>query len=354
MSFLKNKVFFGIAFLVFLNIAFAFVQENQDGQRFGFNSIESPIKGITVVAPPKPFTGKSLRRLTDIHAEWVAFVPYAFSRSGQPNVSFNNERQWWGEKSDGIESSIIAAREEGLKIMLKPQVYIGGGWVGDMDFDKESDWNAWEKSYEAYIMEFAQIAVKHNVEMFCIGTEYNIAVKKRPNFWKELIKDIKKTYKGQLIYSANWDNYQDVTFWDELDYIGISSYFPLSEAQNPTINLLYKEWKPIKKALKSFAYKQQKKIIFTEYGYLSVDGCAGKTWELEKNIKTLTINNQAQCNAYDALWSTFGEEDFWGGGFLWKWFPDNMGHEGYFEKDYTPQEKPAELILKKWFNSNKK
>lgn len=349
MSVLKNKVILGIAFLVLLNIIFAFVQENQVGSYYAPNAIDHPIKGITVVAPPTPMTDKALKRLKDIHTKWVAFVPYAFSRLGQPNVSFNNERQWWGEKSEGIESSIISARKVGLKIMLKPQVYIGGGWVGDVDFASEIEWKKWEESYKAYIMEFAQIAAKHKVEMFCIGTEYNVAVKKRANYWKGLIKEIKQTYKGQLIYSANWDNYQEVTFWDELDYIGISSYFPLSQANNPTVNLLYKEWKPIKKTLKSFSRKHNKKIIFTEYGYLSVDGCAGKTWELEKDIHSLTINHQAQSNAYDALWSSFGEEDFWGGGFLWKWFPDNMGHEGYIEKDYTPQEKPAELILKKWF-----
>ena len=329
------------------------MKEDNVGPYNGDHSIQDPIKGVTVVAPPKPMTRESLQQLIDIQAEWVAFVPYAFSKSGQPNVFFNNERQWWGEKSEGIDCSIVSAREVGLKIMLKPQVYIGGGWVGDVDFDDDSSWKKWEDSYRAYILEFVRIAVKHDVEMFCIGTEYNIAVKKRPNFWRNLIKEIKRSYKGQLIYSANWDNYQEVTFWNELDYIGISSYFPLSDAQNPTINLLYKEWKPIKKTLKSFAHKYNKKIIFTEYGYLSVDGCAGKTWELEKNIHSLTINNQAQCNAYDALWSSFAGEDFWGGGFLWKWFPDNMGHEGYFEKDYTPQQKPAELVLKKWFNNNK-
>ncbi len=353
MSFLKNKVLFGIAFLILLNITFAFVQENQVGSYYAHNSILSPIKGVTVVAPPKPLNTKSLLPLANIQAEWVAFVPYGFSRKGSPSVSFNLDRQWWGERSEGIESSIITAREVGLNVMLKPQVYIGGGWVGDMDFESESDWKKWEENYAAYIKEFARIAAKHNVEMFCIGTEYNVAVKKRSSFWKQLIKDVRQTYKGQLIYSANWDNYQDVPFWDDLDYIGISSYFPLSDAQNPTINLLYKEWKPIKKTLKSFSRKHNKKIIFTEYGYLSVDGCAGKTWELEKNIHSLTINHQAQCNAYDALWSSFIEEDFWGGGFLWKWFPDNMGHEGYFEKDYTPQEKPAEKVLKKWFNTSK-
>ena len=136
--------------------------------------------------------------------------------------------------------------------------------------------------------------------------------------------------------------------------IGISSYFPLSDAKNPTVGLLVKEWKPIVRKLKAFSSSQKKKIIFTEYGYMSVDGCAGKAWEIEKAKHNLNINHFAQSNAYDALWTSLVNEEFWAGGFLWKWFPEGMGHEGYPEKDYSPQDKPAELIIKKWFNHSKK
>ncbi|MBC7885901.1 MAG: hypothetical protein H7X99_10525, partial [Saprospiraceae bacterium] len=158
--------------------------------------------------------------------------------------------------------------------------------------------------------------------------------------------------RGKLIYSANWDNYEKIKFWADLDFVGISCYFPLTDAKTPTLNLLNKEWKPIIKKLKSFSALQQKRIVFTEYGYMSVDGCAGKAWEIEKKVSTLKINQQGQSNAYDALWSNLHHEDFWGGGFLWKWFPDGMGHEGYPEKDYTPQDKTAESIIKKWFEKN--
>lgn len=101
--------------------------------------------------------------------------------------------------------------------------------------------------------------------------------------------------------------------------------------------------------MSSFASKLNKQILFTEFGYLSVDGCAGKTWELEQNINQLPVNEKAQATAYEALFEHFWKKDWWAGGFLWKWFPNDQGHEGYFEKDYTPQGKLAEKKLRDWY-----
>ncbi|MFZ1750536.1 MAG: hypothetical protein WAU01_10100, partial [Saprospiraceae bacterium] len=312
---------------------------------------DETIKGITVVATRKEIGARAFVQLKDIHTEWVCFVPYGFTRKGSTDVRYNSERQWWGERIIGTEACIVEAKNQHLKVMLKPQIYIGGGWVGDLDFDTEEQWSAWECNYTSYIMDYAKVAARLDVEMFCVGTEFNIATTKREKYWKGLIADIRKIYKGKLTYSANWDHYEQFKLWQDLDVIGISSYFPLSEEKNPTVGLLVKEWKPIIKKLKSFSQKHNKKILFTEYGYMSVDGCAGKTWELEKMKHQLNINHYAQCNAYDALWTAMSKESFWAGGFLWKWFPEGMGHEGYPEKDYTPQNKPAEKIIKKWFST---
>jgi hypothetical protein len=82
---------------------------------------------------------------------------------------------------------------------------------------------------------------------------------------------------------------------------------------------------------------------------MSVDGCAGKGWEVEQKVKSLTINELAQANALDALYGTFWNEPWWVGGFLWKWFPEGEGHEGYIERDYTPQNKQAAAIVRKWY-----
>ena len=137
------------------------------------------IKGITVVAPPKSIGASAFNKLRDIHAEWVSFVPYGFSKKGSPEVRYNLEWQWWGEKISGVETCILEAKKQGLKVMVKPQVFIGDGWVGDMDFATEAQWKSWETSYKKFIFDYLNLASKHHVEMFCIGTEYNISVVKR-------------------------------------------------------------------------------------------------------------------------------------------------------------------------------
>ena len=307
------------------------------------------IKGITMVAPPREFNEDPILPIKEINADWIAIVPYAFQRKDQSEVRWNPKRQWWGERPEGVKESIKIAHSKGVKVMLKPQVYVPGSWVGEVDFDSEVEWRIWEDSYRRYIMAFLEIAIEENVEMFCVGTEYKIAVIKREKFWRDLIAEIRSIYQGKIIYSSNWDGYKKVPIWDALDYIGISAYFPLSNDKTPSVKKLRRQWRPIVSKLKKFSKKLDRKIVFTEYGYLSVDGCAYRSWELEKKVDQLSINQQAQANAYDALLTTFWNQEFWGGGFLWKWFPNGMGHEGYPEKDYTPQGKIAENVIRQWY-----
>ena len=310
---------------------------------------QEKIGGVTLVAPPRPFNTDPMIELKSVNANWVALVPYGFSRQGEANVRFGSSRQWWGERVDGIRASIQKAKDNGLKIMLKPQVWIPRSWVGEMDFESEDDWLTWEQSYRQYIMTFVQIAVEFDVDMFCVGTEYRIAVEKREKYWRTLISDIRDVYKGKLTYSSNWDSYNKVPFWDDLDYVGISAYFPLSEMDTPPTLLLSYKWNKYVRKLRRFSDQLKKQILFTEYGYLSVDGAAGKTWELEKVVRSLDINEVAQANGYDALLGAFWNKSFWAGGFLWKWFPEGSGHEGYPERDYTPQNKKASKALSEWY-----
>ena len=47
-------------------------------------------------------------------------------------------------------------------------------------------------------------------------------------YWREIIGDIRRIYDGPLGYAANFDQIQEVAFWDALDVIGANAYFPLS------------------------------------------------------------------------------------------------------------------------------
>ena len=308
------------------------------------------MRGLSFVAPPKPFSKTPMMDVKAVAADWIAVIPYGFTRPGEATVHYGTAGwKWWGEGMVGVKTTIDSAHRAGIHVMLKPQVYVPGGWTGALDYATDEEWIKWEKAYEDYLMPFVDIAESMKVGMVCIGTEFKMGVVKRETFWRNLIKKIRLKYHGKLVYAANWDEYPIVPFWDALDYIGVNAYFPLVQKETPSVSDLQTAWKPYFDTLKSFQKKCNKPMLFTEFGYLSVDGCAFNSWEIEKRIHSVKINEEAQANALDGLFSTFWKEPWWAGGFLWKWFPEGQGHEGYIDKDYTPQGKKAEIVLKKWY-----
>ncbi len=308
--------------------------------------VDKRVKGVTFTAPAKPFPENPMPPIQAVNAEWIAVIPYGFTRPGKADVSYNIDWQWWGEKEEGAKTTIQLAQEAGLNVMLKPQVYLPGSWPGDLEFKTDRDWLAWEGDYENYILTMARLADSMQVAMFCIGTEFDKSVAQRPQFWEALIAKVRKTYTGKLTYSANWDKYMNIPFWDKLDYIGISAYFPLVDSKTPDVKELQKAWQPYTRQIGKLACKVNKPVLFTEYGYLSVDRCAYNTWELEPNVHSLPVNEQAQANAIRALLEELKRHDWWAGGFIWKWFPNGAGGEGYDNRDYTPQNKIGEDVLK--------
>ena len=306
------------------------------------------INGVCFVAPPRPIQPISLKPITTVNADWIAITPYGFSRRNSPKVVFNHPNQWWGERVDGTIKTISYAQSMGLKIMLKPHIWVmGDGWAGEFELSDEAQWQIWESSYSDYILRFASIADSMNIDMLCIGTEYKKVVQKRPEFWSKLIKNVKKRYTGKLTYAANWDNFETVTFWDELDFIGIDAYFPLCDSITPNVDILKQNWEKTANSLRRYSERNNKQILFTEYGYRSMNRCAGGHWELDQ--QDLQPNMVAQMNALEALYETFWDKDWMAGGFIWKWYANHDFAGGQNDSHYTPQNKPAQAIIKKWY-----
>lgn len=303
-----------------------------------------------MVAPPKPFSNDPMLAMKDIHCNWIAIVPYAFTPRNEPVVRFGSSHQWWGESPEGIKESIQRAKAAGMKVMLKPQVWSHGWWTGDYDFESTGEWSQWEKQYSEYILYYASLADSMQVDLFCIGTEFKNAIKSRPQYWRNLIDSIREKFHGSLTYAANWDNFAYIPFWDQLDFIGINAYFPLIDNHKPTLHRLKKAWKKPLNQIRNCQKEFDKPVVFTEYGYLSVSGATFNTWELEHRLDELSVNQEVQAIAIDALHTVFAGETYWQGGFVWKWYPGMQGHEGYPAKDYTPQGKTAEKVLKRWFS----
>jgi hypothetical protein len=310
--------------------------------------VNSRIHGFNLVAPRQVFSLDSLQKLKKSGAEWVAIVPYAFCNSTTGEIVFDHERQWWGEKPKGVSETIKMAHSLHLKVMIKPHLWVGGqGWAGDLEYESDSLWNVFEVNYEKYLTVYAKIADSLNVEMLCIGTEMRQSTRIRGAFWPDLIKHIKHNYGGRLTYAANWDEYNEIKFWGDLDYIGIDAYFPLSSDKNPNKSDLVKAWKKPLEEMEKVSYQFQKPIIFTEYGYESIDYNTTGHWNVSKD--TLSVNFRAQKLAFEAVYEAIANENWWAGGFIWKWHLTQNGRQQRTIKAYTPQNKPAYDVIKKEF-----
>jgi hypothetical protein len=311
-------------------------------------AVQSKINGVSLEAPPRIIDVNALRPIKEVNANWIAITPYAFSRPGNPEVTFNYPRQWWGEREEGAVATINYAKELGLKVMLKPHVWVrGDGWAGDFAFDNETDWRQWEENYREYIISYAKVADSLNVEMLCIGTEFRKAAVQRPDLWRSLAKEIRTFYDGDITYAANWDNYQNINFWDDMDYIGVDAYFPLSEQKNPGVDHLKQQWQPVKQDLRQYAKTIGKPMLFTEFGYESIDFAADGHWKHERNVTPLNL--QAQANAYQGLFRALWDEPWFAGGFVWKWHARHGQSGAPDNKRFTPQNKPAEETIRSWF-----
>lgn len=305
---------------------------------------QTKINGLSYAAASVLLDSVDVHAMKQVGATWVALTPYGFLRQDEHRIRFNSDRQWISETTKGIAQDIVLAHRANLKIMLKPHVWIShGDYTGDFELNNTEDWEVLEESYRNYLLTFAKVAQTQKVELFCIGTEWRKFIKARPVFWHSLIQEIRTVYKGKLTYAANWDEYTETPFWSELDYVGVNAYFPLTEKINPSVEELAIAWQPTVNHLKGLSENVNRPILFTEYGYRSVEGTTIKPWESYTEGRASMSEQEI---ALEALYKSNWGEPWFAGGFLWKWFNGHSKRGGIMNADYTPQNKPAIVIIK--------
>jgi hypothetical protein len=305
---------------------------------------------VNLVAPPRQPEPNALENVQQAAADWVAIVPYGFCRKGEAHFYYSgnqppgrrNMGQWWGETPEGVAETIRMARQHNLKVMLKPHVWMMGGSHLDLEFTTEQDWQTFEADYTRYILHHARIADSLQVDLYCITTELDRFAMARPDFWNRLISQVKAIYKGKLTYAANWDRYERIPFWNQLDYIGVDAYFPLSDDREPSVRSMSRGWKDHLRGLSRLSGAEQKPILFTEFGYRACEYTARRPWESETDC---TPSEVAQAQAYSALFQTVWPQPWFAGGFVWKWFVHEGPHDRH--RDYfSPQHRAALTTLK--------
>ncbi|MEM6686630.1 MAG: glycoside hydrolase [Bacteroidota bacterium] len=314
--------------------------------QFSCTSQSKKINGVSFVAAPKAADQSHVDPVIKVNANYAAIMPFGFMKKlYATEIVHNTDRQWFGETRKGAKQYSELLQKNNIKIMIKPQIWVWNGeFTGFIKMESEADWKAFEASYESFILEYAELAEELNAEIYCIGTELHEFVAARPEFWKQLITKVKKTYKGKLTYAENWDSFAKVPFLDQLDFIGIDAYFPLSDEKMPSLESLQKGWQPHKHKMTKISDKYGKKVLFTEYGYRSMDYTGKEPWD--SSMRGKVLNLKAQEIALQALFNEFWKEDWFAGGFIWKWFIDDEKVGGLQDNQFTPQNKPAEAILR--------
>lgn len=324
-------------------LIFCFLQFSCVSQKF------EKINGVSFVASREKVGQQHIDEILNINANHAAVMPFGFiSEINSPDIIFDTERQWFGETQSGAKQYIEMLHKNNVKVMLKPQIWIWRGeFTGTLKMQSEEDWLKLEDSYERFIMAYANLAQDSNTDLFCIGTELEQFVKNRPEFWDKLIEKVRTVYFGKLTYAANWDEYPRTTFWEHLDFIGIDAYFPLSEERTPSVEQLRTAWQKHKDKISGLSQALNRPVIFTEYGYRSMDYTAKKPWLVDRNQDS--VNFEGQVNAKKAIFEEFWNEDWFAGGYVWKWFIHHDKAGGLEDNRFTPQNKPAQEVISAFY-----
>lgn len=341
---------------------------------------QEKIKGVCWVARDS-ITNSNFEPLLDANVGWISQTPFAYMPSyDSPEIRFSgtkSERNW-GESDIGLIGTAQLAQTCDIKVILKPHIWLStktGKWRSDIEMNSKEDWEAWFHNYGKMILHYAKVAQEGDMEALCIGTEILQATTKHPERWRKLIADIRKVYKGKLTYAANfYKEFEQVEFWDDLDFIGVQAYFPLTKSHYPTTSSLKKSWKPHVKKLQRVSRKYNKQVVFTEVGYRNTSDASAEPWLWPSQVDhdKIKISDETQALCYEAMFESLWNQDWFGGLYIWKWFHGghSMTNEQYFKKRkewikkrrkengdiqaaiyFSPQGRLAEQVMARWFGS---
>ncbi|WP_461302935.1 glycoside hydrolase family 113 [Aureisphaera sp.] len=295
---------------------------------------------------------------TRMNIEWVTFVPWGFQDDvDSPAVTHHNKDSAHIQQHNAHwVRRIEDARKEGFKVFLKPHVWVdnpsNGQWRSDIFPNNDTDWEQWKATYRNFIIRYATVAEQAQAEMFCLGTEFTRLVLEKPEYWKQLIQEVRAVYSGKLTYAANWyEAYEKITFWQDLDYIGIQAYFPVAPSEYPSAQAIEKGWKPYLEAMQSLATANNRNILFTELGYKSTSDGAMTPWVWMDNPHhpDYRYSAETQVNAYHAFFNTVWDKEWFAGAHIWQMRSDYKPIQGKEHKGFTPQGKPAEEVIANGF-----
>ncbi|MDH3216679.1 MAG: hypothetical protein OEN01_10340 [Candidatus Krumholzibacteria bacterium] len=290
----------------------------------------------------------ALKKLADMGTNAVSITPFTFMRDPQKPVSLPFSHGPGAENDECVIHSAHEAQTLGMQVMLKPHIWLGGGqWPGDIEMPSDKDWRQFFEYYEKWLRHYALLAEMYEIELLCIGVELSRATVGHEDRWSEIIGNVRSLYSGRITYAANWgEEFENVTFWDQLDFIGINCYYPLSNLDDPTFEDLKQGMRSVLRRIEPVHDRYRKPVLITEIGYTSTARPWKKPHEAAWGRRQTNLDHQALC--YKAVMESLHGQTWCQGIYWWKW-PSFLEFGGPNNPGFTPNGKPAEEIVREWF-----
>ncbi|MBQ8978587.1 MAG: glycosyl hydrolase family 53 [Oscillospiraceae bacterium] len=306
-----------------------------------------------------PRSEGSIIRLSQMGCNWAALA-FAVTQERFSSTRFGFDFRFCNTDRE-IEKAIENLKKHNMKVCLKPVLNCEDGtWRANISFPerefpvydehgrKKSYWNEWFSCYTAFILHYAEIAEYTSCEMLCIGCEM-VGTEHREEDWRELIAKVRNVYHGPLVYNANHGKESNVKWFDALDYIGTSAYYPVGSPEGgSTAEEMLARWEEPRKQLRRISEQFGKKVIFMEIGCRSAEKCASMPWDFTHigNARS----EEEQANFYESALRAMWDEDYFAGYFWWDW-PTLLPTDKKAKEDtgFMIFGKKAEQLLTEWY-----
>jgi len=306
----------------------------------GFNFIQTPTAPLESDAATR-----SLAALRKTGADVTALIPFFWQAKPDSADVVGGSDMSHGQLRAGIR----AAHRAGLKVMVKPHIWVPTAWAGVIGMTDEAAWTAWFGNFQRELEAVAHIAEQEQAEWLCIGTEFLKTVH-RPE-WLRVITSVRRIFQRSILYMAHGaEEVEAVPFWAKLDLVGVTLYPPLGADDDP------QSWRRAMSAeyarVEAVAHKHGKQVWVGEIGIRSAEGAASKPWESAEE----RVAEPAPALQADVLsaWLDVLDRPSVAGILIWRWLSDPDGG-GAADTDFTVQNKAAEAaITKLWLRNGTK
>ncbi|HYO16986.1 MAG TPA: hypothetical protein VE685_27645, partial [Thermoanaerobaculia bacterium] len=294
-----------------------------------------------------PSIARPLAELESLGTNAVSLMPFA-SQPGpdRPELRFLNDSP--GSETDiGLIHATRLSRARGLHVLYKPHIWVRhGSWSGDIEMKTEEDWARWWHVYRRYVLHHAMLARWAGADSFCVGVELSKTIPREKD-WRDLIDAVRTFFPGPLTYAANWyGDLEHVAFWDDLDFIGVDAYFPLSSSPQASRAELEKGARQIVDRFAATSRRWGKPILLTEVGFAAHRGA----W-VSPHEEGGEYSEEDQALAYEVLFDALGRRPWLAGTFVWKAF-SSAGTDSGQRADFQFMGRKAEGVVGRYYGGD--